>query len=198
MRTPVPRRGDGEHYLPPLFLPQSPCFNAGGSSKPVQAGAGFRSTHRTPGWPQKVMQPSKAGEKGWETGRIYSVPSLVAQMVRWLPAMWETRVQSLGQEDPLEKEIATHSSTLAWKIPWMEEPDRLQFMESQRVGHDWVTSLSFFFSKHFTDVHLHNLISLPNKDWGTTQTHGDTWISLAQCLISRVIKTHLQNKQVHS
>jgi len=50
--------------------------------------------------------------------------------------MWETRVQSLGQEDPLEKEIATHSSTLAWKIPWMEEPDRLQFMESQRVGHD--------------------------------------------------------------
>ena len=50
--------------------------------------------------------------------------------------MWETRVQSLGQEDPLEKEIATHSSTLAWKIPWMEEPDRLQFMELQRVGHD--------------------------------------------------------------
>ena len=97
-----------------------------------------------------------------------------------------------------EKAMAPHSSTLVWKIPWMEEPDRLQFMESQRVGHDWVTSLSFFFSKHFTDVHLHNLISLPNKDWGTTQTHGDTWISLAQCLISRVIKTHLQNKQVHS
>ena len=54
--------------------------------------------------------------------------SLVAQMVKHLPTMWETQVQSLGQEDPLEKEMATHSSTLAWKIPWTEEPDRLQSM----------------------------------------------------------------------
>ena len=59
--------------------------------------------------------------------------------------MWETWVQSLGWEDPLEKEMATHSSTLAWKIPWTEEPGRLQSMGSQRVWHDWVTSLSFFF-----------------------------------------------------
>ena len=51
--------------------------------------------------------------------------------------MQETRVWFLGQEDPLEKEMAIHSSTLAWKIPWTEEPDRLQSMESQRVGHDW-------------------------------------------------------------
>ena len=51
--------------------------------------------------------------------------SLGAQMVNRLPAMQETRVRFLGQEDPLEKEMATHSSTLAWKIPWMEEPDRL-------------------------------------------------------------------------
>ena len=50
---------------------------------------------------------------------------MVAQMVKHLLTMWETRVQSLGQEDPLEKEMATHSSTLAWKIPWMEEPGRL-------------------------------------------------------------------------
>ena len=49
---------------------------------------------------------------------------------------------SLGQEDPLEKEMATHSSTLAWRIPWREEPGRLQSMGSQRVGHDWVTSLT--------------------------------------------------------
>ena len=49
--------------------------------------------------------------------------------------MQETRVQSLGWEDPLEKETATHFSILAWKIPWMEKPDRLQFMGSQRVGH---------------------------------------------------------------
>ena len=60
----------------------------------------------------------------------------VAQMVKILLAMQEIQVQSLGQEDPLEKEMATHSSTLAWKIPWMEEPGRLQSMGSQRVRHD--------------------------------------------------------------
>ena len=52
-------------------------------------------------------------------------------MVKHLPAMWETRVQSLGQEDPVEKEMATHSSTLVWKIPWMGEPGRLQSVGSQ-------------------------------------------------------------------
>ena len=54
--------------------------------------------------------------------------SLVDQMVKCLPTMWEAWVQSLGLEDPLEKEVASHSSTLAWKIPWMENPGRLQFM----------------------------------------------------------------------
>ena len=62
--------------------------------------------------------------------------SLVAQMVKHLPAMQETWVQSLGCEDPLEKEMATHSSTHAWKIPWMEKPGGLQSMGSQRVRHD--------------------------------------------------------------
>ena len=62
--------------------------------------------------------------------------SLVVQTVKCLPAMRETRVQSLGWEDPLEKEMAAHSSTLAWKILWMEEPSRLQSMGSQRVRHD--------------------------------------------------------------
>ena len=61
--------------------------------------------------------------------------SLVAQMVKNLPAMHETHVQSLGREDPLEKEMATHSCTLAWEIPWAEEPGGLQSMGSQRVGH---------------------------------------------------------------
>ena len=74
--------------------------------------------------------------------------SLVAQMVKRLPAMRETRVQFLGREDPLEKEMVIHTSTLAWKIPWAEEPDRLQSMGSQRVGHDWAISFS-----------------LPNSDW---------------------------------
>ena len=62
--------------------------------------------------------------------------SLVAQMVKHLPAMQETWVRSLGQEDPLVKEMATHCSTLAWKIPWTEKPGRLQSMGWQRVGHD--------------------------------------------------------------
>ena len=57
-------------------------------------------------------------------------------MVKRLPTMRETRVRSLGREDPLEKEMATHSSTLAWKIPWMEEHDRLQSVGLQRVRHD--------------------------------------------------------------
>ena len=62
--------------------------------------------------------------------------SLVAQMVKNLHATWETWVQSLVQEDPLEKGMGTHSSILAWKIPWTEEPGGLQSMESQRVGQD--------------------------------------------------------------
>ena len=62
--------------------------------------------------------------------------SLVVQTVKCLSAMLETQVRSLCWEDPLEKEMATHSSTLAWKIPWTEEPGRLQSMGSQRVGHD--------------------------------------------------------------
>ena len=60
----------------------------------------------------------------------------MAQTVKRLPAMQETWVRFLGWEDPLEKEMAIHCSTLAWKIAWMEEPDRLQSMRLQRVGHD--------------------------------------------------------------
>ena len=62
--------------------------------------------------------------------------SLVAQIVKCLPTMRETWVQSLCREDPLEEEMATHPSILAWKIPWMEEPGRLQSMGSQTVRHD--------------------------------------------------------------
>ena len=86
----------------------------------------------------------------WETpinDYFTILASPVAQTVKRLPAMRETRVQFLGQEDPLEKKMAIHSSTLAWKIPWMEEPDRLQSMGLQRVGHDWATSL------HFTSIY---------------------------------------------
>ena len=75
---------------------------------------------------EKIVQAAYLA-KGWLR---------MAQTVKQLPPMWETWVRSLGWEDPLEKEMATHSSTLAWKIPWMEEPGRLQSMGSQRVGHD--------------------------------------------------------------
>ena len=67
---------------------------------------------------------------------LASRASLVAQMLKNLPAMKETWVEFLSQEDPLEKEMAAHSSILAWRIACMKKPDRLQFVESQRVGQD--------------------------------------------------------------
>ena len=83
--------------------------------------------------------------------------SLVAQMVKRLSTMQEAQVRSLVHEDPLEKEMAIHSSTIAWKIPWTEEPGRLESMGSQRVGHDWVTSLfRFHFSLYHYTVELGN------------------------------------------
>ena len=75
-------------------------------------------------------------------GEYLGRTSLVAQMVKRLSTMRETQVQSLGWEDPLEKKMAIHSSTLAWKIPWTEEPGRLQSMGSQRVRHNWATLLT--------------------------------------------------------
>ena len=80
--------------------------------------------------------PCSSRERQSALGNGITRASLVAQMVKRLPAMWETQVQSPGWEDLLEKELATHSSILAWKIPWMEEPVRLQSVGSQRVRHD--------------------------------------------------------------
>ena len=80
--------------------------------------------------------------------------SLVAQTVKHLPTMTETWVQSLGREDLLEKEMATHSSILVWKIPWTEDPGRLQSMGSQRVGHDWAMSLSLSYPKTENFIYL--------------------------------------------
>ena len=86
-----------------------------------------------------------------------------------LPPMWETRAQLLGQEDPLEKEMAIHSSILAWRIPWTEKPSRLQSMGSQRVGHDWATSLSFTFLFYTIGSYLiqHTII----KYWWNKELH---------------------------
>ena len=103
--------------------------------------------------------------------------SLLAQRVKRLPTMRETQVQSLGQEDPLEKDMATHSTTLAWKIPWTEEPGGLQSMGSQRVRHDWVTSFHFTSMAGKEDnwvcvcTHTHT-----HRDTDTdTHTHKQKW-----------------------
>ena len=84
----------------------------------------------------------------------YSRVSLVAQMVKNPPAMQETWVQSLGWEDLLENWMATHSSILAWRIPWTEEPGGLQSMGLQRVGHYWVTNTCFEYSNS-TKLHAY-------------------------------------------
>ena len=81
------------------------------------------------------VSEGKRGEKKPEQNCVVPT-SLVAQMVKCLSTMRETWVLSLGREDPLEKEMTTHSNTLTWKIPWMEKPGKLQSIGSQRVGHD--------------------------------------------------------------
>ena len=100
-----------------------------------------------PGWENRPMTHpcvlSEQNRRRWTSCwdlLMYCEASLVAQTVKWLSTMRVTWVRSLGQEDPLEKELAIHSSTIAWKIPWTEEPGWLQSMGSQRVGHDWATS----------------------------------------------------------
>ena len=85
----------------------------------------------------RVFSPTRdRTQVSCNAGDTSLIPYLVAQRVKHLPAMQETWVRSLCQEDPLEKEMATHSSTLAWKIPWTKKPGRLQSMGSQRVRHD--------------------------------------------------------------
>ena len=71
--------------------------------------------------------------------------NILIRTVKKLPAMWETQVRSLGQEDPLEKGMAIDSSVLVWRIPWTEEPDGLQVLGLQRVRHDWATNPLHFF-----------------------------------------------------
>ena len=86
---------------------------------------------------------------------------MVAQTVKHVPAMWKTWVQSLGWEDPLEKKMAPHSSTLVWRIPWMEEHGRLQSTGSLRVRHDWATSLHLLCCSLLSICSIHSLLFLP-------------------------------------
>ena len=106
-----------------------------------------------------------------------TLTSLVAHTVKCLPTMRETRVRSLGRENPLKKEMATHSITLAWKFPWMEEPGRLQSTGLQRVGHDWVTSL--------------HLILNQQAKWHTQRGHD----SLFKGFVNKISHSLCTNKQ---
>ena len=91
------------------------------------------------GDPGSIPGSGRSTGEGIDYPLQYSWASLVAQLVKNPPAMWETWVRSLGWEDPLEKGMATHSSILAWRIPWTEEHGWLQSVGSQRVGHDLAT-----------------------------------------------------------
>ena len=118
-----------EDLLDPRIEPGSPALQADPLPSELQ------------GKPQMWGKPSDTGVGSLSLLKhpkthVYPWASLLAQTVKRLPVMRETWVRFLGQEDPLEKEMAIHSSTLAWKIPWTEEPHRLQSMGSQRVGHD--------------------------------------------------------------
>ena len=99
--------------------------------------------------------------------------------------MWETWVWSLGQEDPLEKEIISYSSILAWKISWMEAPPRLQFMGLQRAGHDWMTSLfSFSTSVSMNQVVVQSLSHVP--------LFASPWIAACSASLSFTISQSVQ------
>ena len=99
------------------------------------------------GDPSLIPGSGRSAGEGIAYPLQYSWTSLVAAMVKNSLAMWEIWVRSLGWEDPLEKGPATHSSSLAWRFPWTEEPGRLLSMGSQRIRHDWVT---FTFTLPFT------------------------------------------------
>ena len=115
--------------------------------------------------------------------------------------MWETRVRSLGREDPLEKEMVTHSSILAWRISWAEEPGRLQSMGSQRVGHDWATSFDFSFTNRFSNVNqkVTSKCSVPTKQCFIYPEFWNCFFELerwgCEYFISRTVKYVLCCKQ---
>ena len=121
--------------------------------------------------------------------------SLVAQMVKRLPTMWVTWVRSLAREDPLEKEIATHSSTLAWKIPWAEEPWRLQSMGSQRVKHNWVTSLHFF-KEIQCQMNWHRLFESFNEHFWFSYIFPSSYASPSQIYFMLAIIVYITHKGI--
>ena len=115
--------------------------------------------------------------------------SLVAQIVKKLPPNWETLVQSLGQEDPLEKGMAIYSRILAWRIPWTEEPGRLQSMGLQRVRHGWATN-----------THTHTVINSSMKALGRQRFKQGTktWYEFPWWLSDKRICLPVQETRIQS
>ena len=109
--------------------------------------------------------------------------SLVAQMVKNLPAVLETWVWSMGQEDPLEKGMANHSGILAWKIPWREDPGGLQCMGSERVRHDWATNTFTFTFVFYKDNSLFKcfFVILSNRFYLYNTPSGYLILNKCQC-----------------
>ena len=135
---------------------------------------------------------------------MLAIWSLVAQMVKRLSAMQETRVWSLGREDPLEKEVAIHSSILAWRIPWREEPGRLQSMGWQRVGHDWATSLSLIYllaswwlEKRNTSK-LRELHQAPLPQHAFWDSNGTGWVIPGHKTMDMNLEERQISKQIYS
>ena len=134
-------------------------------------------------------------------------------MVKSLPTMQETWVQSLGWEEPLEKEMIIYSRTIAWKIPWTEEPGRLQSMGSLRIGQDWVNSLSLFTFMHWRRKWQSTLGLLPGKSHGqrslvgysprghkesdTTEQHHFTSLNMPANLENSAVATGLEKVSFH-
>ena len=111
--------------------------------------------------------------------------------VKHLPAMWEIWVPSLGGEDPLEKEIATHSSILAWRIPWMEEPCGLQSTGSQRVGRHWATSLSLSYLMGLA------ILKCVDSTIDTRVNYIISWLSAISYYQPNIYRHFVQLRQLH-
>ena len=148
-RLPFPSPGDLPH---PGMWPGSPALQAESLLSKIP---GNTPESEIPHFHQPTWKPCEIKISNRETVEtqdvifslsFYFVLGYMAQTVKHLPAMGETWVQSLGREDPLEKEMATRSSVLAWRIPRLEEPGGLQSMGSQRVGHHWVFPLYSWFT----------------------------------------------------
>ena len=129
-------------------------------------------------WPRVLPFTQQAWKGGTLVNPRFTYASLVTQMVKNLPAVQETQVRSLGREDPLEKEMATHSSVLAGRIPWTEEPGGLQSTGSQRVGNDWATNTSTLSRSSMSNCSADQLSSVPRGTWSKRNRAG-TWTQKA-------------------